>query len=701
VEHWVQIDAVFQRNQWLDTCDLYEKGGLGLLVDTIYTATPANNSVSLIEPPLTHESPYDPATTEIVTFNDNWTEEKKYRLGTLKIFVNGKLFMVAENFEEIIPRLLDVQKEKQIGVGYNISIGGGTQGLHDNLTFSGGCPESISGITYQQDPECLTTHDLDNTIYSGLTTHIKLEEYFGGSMIGDISAFRMYVEPLNASQVKHNFRILKNRYTLLNPECPDCVIIVPANDLTYELIPDNDLNYELIPDNDLTYELIAATPTPTPTPTLTPTPTVTTTNTVTPTNTETPTSTPTNTPTNTETPTNTPSETPTNTPTQTPTNTETPTNTPSVTPTNTPSATIGVTPTTTETPTPTTTETPTQTPTETPTNTPSETPTQTPTVTPSVDILINPIITNDDEYISVGDNEYLMFVDSIPQPTPTPTNTSTPTITQTPTVTPTTTTTLTATPTQTPTLTATPTNTRTQTPTPTTTRTPTPTRPNTLVVHFDISNSSSYPGTGTLITDISGANNNGTLSGDYSYSSSNSGTIVMGGTNSLVNITQNASINIANTTTPVSVVIWARVPTGYANNDGLWNKQAQTGGFDGYRLSVGGTNGLIFGFNGNSQNFNTASGNNVFTANTWAMFTTVIQAGTSVVYVNGNSTPVISQATNDTFSGQPNLQIGQSIQGDGSYLPMTWGQFRYYRGRALSTSEILTLFNTDRTKYGI
>jgi hypothetical protein len=324
VQHWVQIDAVFQRNQWLDTCDLYEKGGLGLLVDTIYTATPANNSVSLIEPPLTHELPYDPGTTEIVTFNDNWTEEKKYRLGTLKIFVNGKLFMVAENFEEIIPRLLDVQKEKQIGVGYNISLGGGTQGLKDNLTFSGGCPESVSGITYQQDPECLTTHDLDNTIYSGLTTHIKLEEYFGGSMIGDISAFRMYVEPLNASQVKHNFRILKNKYTLLNPECPDCVIIVPANDLTYELIPDN----------DLTYELIAATPTPTPT--LTPTPTVTTTNTATPTNTPTNTETPTVTPTigTTQTPTPTPSITPTNTNTQTPTSTipSTPTPTPTTVP---------------------------------------------------------------------------------------------------------------------------------------------------------------------------------------------------------------------------------------------------------------------------------------------------------------------------------------------------------------------------------
>ena len=294
IEHWVQIDAVFQRNQWLDTCDLYEKGGLGLIVDTIYTATPANNSVSLIEPPLTHELPYDPATTEIVSFNDNWTEQIKYRLGTLKLYVNGKLFMVAENFEEIIPRLLDVQKEKQIGVGYNISIGGGTQGLKDNLTFSGGCPTSINDIVYQQDPECLTTHDLDNTIYSGLTTHIKLEEYFGGSMIGDISAFRMYTEPLNASQIRHNFRILKNRYGLLDPNCIKCTIIVPNNDLYYLSLPCNDLGYTLYP---------CPTPTPTITSTVTPTPTVTSTVTTTPTTTSTETPTPTNTPTLTQTPT--------------------------------------------------------------------------------------------------------------------------------------------------------------------------------------------------------------------------------------------------------------------------------------------------------------------------------------------------------------------------------------------------------------
>ena len=264
---------------------------------------------------------------------------------------------------------------------------------------------------------------------------------------------------------------------------------------------------------------------------------------------------------------------------------------------------------------------------------------------------------------------------------------------------------ITASQTVTPTVTRTPTPsiTASQTVTPTVTRTPTPTAPSTLVVYYDISNSSSYPGSGSTINDLSGSANNATLSGDYSYSSSNSGTIVMGGTSSLANITQNASINIASTATAVSVVIWARVAAGYSNNDGIWNKQLGPSTYDGYRLSVGTTNpnSLVFGFNGNSSNINTSSASNVFTANTWAMFTTVIQGGTSFVYVNGNSTPVISQLTNDTFSSQANLQIGQSIQGDGSYIPMSWGQFRYYKGKALSTAEILTLFNTDKAKYGL
>ena len=287
VEHWVQIDAVFRRREWFGECDLWDKGGLGLIVSEQYTATTANNSISLIQPPITHEKDYDPAKTEVVNFSNDWLVEEPFRVGTLKIYVNGKLFMVAENFEEIIPRLLNVEKEKQIGVGYNISLGGGTQGLHDNLTFSGGCPDTVDEIVYQQDPECLTTNDLDHTIYSGLTTQIHLEEIFGGSMIGDISAFRMYTEPLDAGQIAHNYRVLKNKYNLLNPNCPNCVIVIPNNDLYYLSFPCNDLYYTMY---------VCPTPTPTVTPSVTPT------NTQTPTNTKTNTPTPTNTPTLTQTP---------------------------------------------------------------------------------------------------------------------------------------------------------------------------------------------------------------------------------------------------------------------------------------------------------------------------------------------------------------------------------------------------------------
>ena len=502
VEHWVQIDAVFQRNEYFSGCDLWDKGGLGLIVSDEYTATTANNSLSLIKPPITHADVYDPETTEVVTFTDIWMEEKKYRLGKLKLFVNGRLFMVVENFEEIIPHLVNVEKEKQIGVGYNISLGGGTQGLKDNLTFSGTCPATVDEIVYQQDPECLTTHDLDNTIYSGLTTHIRLEEIFGGSMIGDISAFRMYTEPLNASQIAHNFRVLKGRYDLLDPNCPNCRIIVPDNDLTYLAFPCNDLYYEL-------YECPTPTPTVTPTvtPTITLTPTVSPTSSITPTVTETPTNTPTpsitqtQTPTitPTETPTNTPTETPTNTPTVTPTITETPTNTPtpglsptptptntptiSETPTNTPTNTETptntptVTETPTETPTPTVTETPTNTPTETPTPTVTETPTETPTNTPTVTPTITETPTNTPTP-GLSQTPTPTITPTISEtPTNTPTNTetptNTPTVTETPTETPTNT--PTETPTQTPTNTPTITETPTETPTPTVTETPTET----------------------------------------------------------------------------------------------------------------------------------------------------------------------------------------------------------------------------------
>jgi hypothetical protein len=339
-EHWFQLDAVWERYTWLDTCDLWYRGGLGDITERKLLESLANNSMSLIAPPYTQVGYPAPGEVELIDLNEKWLIDKHYRKGRLKIYINGRRFFTIENFEEIIPRGLNTDKEKQVGVPFNISWGGGTQGLRENLTFS-----STTGTTYIQDPESLPTNDLVGTVYSGLTTNILLEQNFGGTFEGGISQFRMYITPLSAPEVKHNFNLLKDTFNMFNPDCPDC-------------------GEEFCPVDDITFIINGPTLTMTPTQSVTPS--------VTPTNTLTPTITPTQTPTQSVTP----SVTPTNTltPTITPTQTPTQSVTPSVTPTNTLTPTI----------TPTNTLTPTITPTQSVTPTISSTPTNTATITPSI-----------------------------------------------------------------------------------------------------------------------------------------------------------------------------------------------------------------------------------------------------------------------------------------------------------------------------
>lgn len=279
IERWVMLNVVFERNITWTGCDLENMGGLGDLRKMIYTASTVNNSISLIQPPATHSGNTPPQKVEVIELSDEWLEQKDYRKGKLKFYVNGKHFMTIDNFEEIIPRELNDVKERQIGVPFNISWGGGTFGLRESLTFSG-----CSGTTgpYIQDPEVMCDETLSGTSLSGLTTPILVEPNFGGTFMGGISEFRMYIEPLKSPQIQHNYRILKDKYELFNFDCPTSECVVDSGDFTAVLIP-------------------APTPSVTPTPTVTPTPSITPTIPVTPSNT--PSVTPTTTPTPTVTPT--------------------------------------------------------------------------------------------------------------------------------------------------------------------------------------------------------------------------------------------------------------------------------------------------------------------------------------------------------------------------------------------------------------
>ena len=232
-EHWFQVDIVFERYTFLDFCDLRWFGGLDQITRVEFLASLANDTVSLIEPPVTNGYVI-PQQVELVQLNDIWIDETKFRLGRLKIYINGKIFYTIEDFEEVIPRALNTDKEKQVAVPFNMSWGGGTQGLHENLTLSACTSTSIG--EYIQDPECFPENILSATTLNKLKTHILLEENFGGTFDGGISQFRFYTEPLSSPEVKHNFKLLKDKFMMFDPDCPVCTTATCApNDFDYTI----------------------------------------------------------------------------------------------------------------------------------------------------------------------------------------------------------------------------------------------------------------------------------------------------------------------------------------------------------------------------------------------------------------------------------------------------------------------------------
>ncbi len=232
-EHWFQFNAVWERYTWLNDCDLFYRGGLGDITQIHTLESLSHNSISLITVPYTQTGSPKPEEVTLTQLNEKWLQNKEYRNGRLKIYINGKLFDVIENFEEVIPRGLNTDKEKQIGVPFNISWGGGTQGLREHLTFSS---TTLLNGPYIQDPECLTVNDLSGTTFSGLNTNILIEQNFAGTFDGGISQFRIYVTPLSSPEIKHNFNVLKNTFRMYNPDCPDCKTeVCLPNDFTYVL----------------------------------------------------------------------------------------------------------------------------------------------------------------------------------------------------------------------------------------------------------------------------------------------------------------------------------------------------------------------------------------------------------------------------------------------------------------------------------
>ncbi len=112
-------------------------------------------------------------------------ESSRPRKGKLMFYVNSRLKFVVNEFDELVARRLNEYKAKQVGVPFNISLGGGSQGLIESQTFDG----------------------LDMA-----DRGLPIETNFGGSFIGSISQFKFNICDLSFCDIQHNYRMDAARY---------------------------------------------------------------------------------------------------------------------------------------------------------------------------------------------------------------------------------------------------------------------------------------------------------------------------------------------------------------------------------------------------------------------------------------------------------------------------------------------------------
>ena len=224
-----------------------------------------------------------------------------------------------------------------------------------------------------------------------------------------------------------------------------------------------------------------------------------------------------------------------------------------------------------------------------------------------------------------------------------------------------------------------------------------------LIIQLDASNASSYPGSGTTWFDIT-STNNGTLTPTAAtYTAASPTYLTFNGTDQYVNIPDVAAIR-PSIGGAVTAIIWANI-TSFVANEGIISKQYGAGSYDGFSLVFNTNNRLQLNMNGGAVNGNYLSGNNVFSTNTWTMFSCVVRFGGGAVnpslgYVN--TTQVISAANSESsipVNTAP-LRLASGIQEGTPYPACQIGAFYYYN-RALSATEISTMFDATRARYGI
>lgn len=219
-----------------------------------------------------------------------------------------------------------------------------------------------------------------------------------------------------------------------------------------------------------------------------------------------------------------------------------------------------------------------------------------------------------------------------------------------------------------------------------------------LQLYFDAGVSSSYPGSGTVVTDISGKGNSGDLLNGVGYSSLQGGYFTFDGSNDTIDINNTISLP-----TDFSVETWFYLTSTATNYRILFN----VGAFQIRFGDAGFGNRLQFGVNmatiGECWNINLVKTTAV---NTWRHIIWTRTSGVNRMYLAGVQQN-LSQGTSGSFiyssftDGRAITMTGGATYwaGSGSYFIGRMSALRIYN-KALNQTEITANYDHLKSRYG-
>lgn len=216
------------------------------------------------------------------------------------------------------------------------------------------------------------------------------------------------------------------------------------------------------------------------------------------------------------------------------------------------------------------------------------------------------------------------------------------------------------------------------------------------VLNLDAGNTSSYPGTGTLWTDLSGNNNNGTLVNGPTFDSANGGSIVFDGVNQYVNCGNASNLKFTNNFT---INVWVKFNSLLGTQTIISNNE--NGGYGILANLASSRLETFYWINGSYRkagedmvNYNTSS---------WFNISVTFNGSNVLFYRNGNLIQSVSATGTVSTTNEP-LLIGANPQANGtSFIDFFNGKISQVQtyNRVLTPTEILQNYNATKGRFGL